>query len=72
MPRWLTPWLLPVTLLVAVGLAVLAGSIGAAGSTVIWVLFVVVLIGGPINLRLQYLKKNPPDPELTHKPFWRL
>ena len=71
MPKWLAPWLLPIALLVAVGIGVLAGSIGTSGSTVLWVLFWLVLAGGPIRLRLQYLKKNPPDPELTHKPFWR-
>lgn len=68
-PNWLAPWILPVILVLAVVVGVLVGSIGASPSTVIWV-FLAVVAGAAIYLRLRDLKKKPPA-ELTHRPFWR-
>lgn len=70
-PKWLVPWLLPVAMLAAVGIALGLRSSGLSGSTVISLILILVVAGGLIHLRLQHLKKNPPDPELTHRPFWR-
>jgi hypothetical protein len=70
-PKWLVPWLFPVFLLVAV-LAGLAGNAaGIRGGTVLLSALVILVGGLLVWLRLRYLKENPPDPELQHKPFWR-
>jgi hypothetical protein len=71
MPRWLTPWLLPLAMVAAIGIAEALGSVGLGGSTVVWLILFLAGAGALIRLRLQYLKKHPPDPELTHRPFWR-
>jgi hypothetical protein len=64
MPRWLLPWLVPVTVVVII---VLVASLGLFGAVV------VVAVLGPllVTMRLRYLKANPPDPELETKPFWK-
>lgn len=71
MPKWLVPWVIPMTVVVVAVFAALIGTLGVDGSTVGTVLFVVVVAAGLIKLRLRDLKLHPPDPELTHKPFWR-
>ena len=65
MPRWLLPWVVPLLLAVALVLAITVGTIALV---VIFVIFFV----GIAALRVQHLKKHPPDPELVNKPFWKL
>ncbi len=72
MPKWLVPWIIPMTVAVVAIAAALIGTLGVAGSTVWTVILVVVVAAGLIKLRLRDLKLHPPDPELVHKPFWRL
>ena len=71
MPKWLAPWLVTVVLVLAVIVAVTLNSVGLNGATVIGAMLVAIVIGGAIRARLRYLKEHPPNPELTHKPFWR-
>ncbi len=70
-PKWLGPWLIPVAMVVGVAIALAADSAGLEGGAIIWLLFSIVVVGLLVRWRLSYLKQNPPDPELTHKPFWR-
>jgi hypothetical protein len=71
MPKWLAPWFFPAALLVVVVLGVLASNVGTVASIAICVLLTAMIYGILIWGRLRYLKENPPDPELTHSPFWR-
>lgn len=50
-----------------VAVASLAISDLVAGAILIAILF-----GAIPYFRVQYLKSHPPDPELAHKPFWKL
>jgi hypothetical protein len=62
-PAWLGPWLLP--------LIVIVGVIAVAVSFWLGLAVLLVLAFGVIPyLRLQYLKRHPPDPELHHRNFW--
>jgi hypothetical protein len=56
------PWLIPIGLALLVGLALINVWFAVA------YLGLVLLIGLPY-MRLQYLKQNPPDPELPQKRF---
>jgi FtsH-binding integral membrane protein len=67
MPRWLIPWLVPVVVAVVVGLFAISNTV----ATIALSLLLVILLGGLVAMRLQYLKDHPPDPELVHKPFWK-
>jgi uncharacterized membrane protein (DUF485 family) len=60
MPEWLRPFLLPMLVVLAIILAVTLGWIGA-----------VVLFVGAVVIRVLYVKRHPPAPELVHKPWWR-
>jgi hypothetical protein len=64
MPEWLLPWVVP--------LAMAAAVILVAMSTMVGVIALVVLTYAVlISLRLRYLKRHPPEPELARKPFWK-
>lgn len=63
------PWLLPAALLVAIGIAVGLRALGVS-SAIVAVVLLALGVAGPIYLRVNYLKQNPPDPELIHKPWW--
>jgi hypothetical protein len=71
-PNWLGPWLVPIILVVAVLIGVAQSSAGPVMSAVIWVLLAGGVAGLLVWLRLRQLRENPPNPELRHKPFWRL
>jgi hypothetical protein len=63
MPRWLVPWVVPLTIV----FVVLAVALGGVGAIVLY-----VCVAGPAAYaRLRYLKRDPSNPELVRKPFWR-
>jgi hypothetical protein len=59
------PWLLPVALVLGVASAALPSAVVAIALAAICVVSLVVA-------RLRYLKAHPPNPELVHKPFWKI
>ena len=67
MPRWLLPWVIPLAVAVAVGLAAISITFTAIALGMVVAIAVAVFAG----MRLQYLKRHPPEPELVHKPFWK-
>jgi hypothetical protein len=67
MPRWLLPWVVPLALAAAVVLAVISTTVAVIALVVI----LLICLGGLAAMRVQYLKNQPPDPELVHKPFWK-
>jgi formate hydrogenlyase subunit 4 len=63
MPTWLGPWLVPLALLASVVAVAISKWLGIA---------VVVICASTLlpYLRLQHLKRHPPDPELRSRKFW--
>lgn len=57
-------------MLVAIGIVVGLHSLGASSGVAMLVL-IVLLASGAVLLRLEYLKRYPPDPELSSKPWWQ-
>jgi 1-acyl-sn-glycerol-3-phosphate acyltransferase len=68
MPRWLLPWLVPL----AVALVAVLFAISPTVAAIAGVLILVICLVSLVRLRVQYLENHPPDPELVHKPFWKV
>lgn len=71
MPKWLVPWVIPLTVALLAIVGGLIGTLGDGASRAAAVIFVVAVAAGLIYLRLRDLRLHPRDPELVHKPFWR-
>ena len=71
MPKWLVPWVVPIVLVVVVVVLSVSSSWGPVAALIGYVLLVGAAIGALAWWRIQYLKDHP-EPELTHRPFWRL
>ncbi|HWF73508.1 MAG TPA: hypothetical protein VG186_09200 [Solirubrobacteraceae bacterium] len=64
MPDALLPWAFPLALVAAVILTALSITIAAVALS----LLAVVALG---VWRARYLKKHPPEAELSNRPFWK-
>lgn len=63
-PRWLLPWLIPVALVL--------GLVAVSVSTVLGWLFLALVVGVLVSMRVQDLRDHPPNPELRRRNFWDL
>jgi hypothetical protein len=71
MPVWLRPWIVPAALLIGVFAAAGFQHAGPIASVIIYAVLVLLVAMLLIRLRLDHLKRNPPEPELSNEPFWR-
>jgi hypothetical protein len=55
----------------AVALAVILTALSATAAFIALAVILVICAVGLAAMRVQYLKENPPDPELIRKPFWK-